>query len=131
MGILLIVIGLAAAGLVVDFVIENDLVSGAAEQSYDLLGTSITLSQAEVVIASAVLGAVALLLFVTGLRLLGGTLGKRRERRRRIKDLERENEELRARQEREAEEATEEHHTVVVPEAPPDRRRQEVPADRD
>ena len=94
MGIALILLGLAAAGLVVDFAIEN-WSDAANEVTFSLFGGSFTATQVEVAIAAAVLGAVAIALCVLGAGLLRGSRGRRRTTRRRISELERENAELR------------------------------------
>ena len=90
MGIVLILLGLVAAGLVVDFALEN-WSAAANEVSFSLFGGSFTATQVEVVIAAAVLGAVAFALCVLGAGLLRGSRGRRRTGQRRIADLEREN----------------------------------------
>lgn len=94
MGIALILIGLLAAGVVVDFVIENDL-AGAPDQTYALFGGTFTLNQTEVVLGAAVLGAFAVLFVMLGLALFRDSWGRRRETRHRVAELERENAQLR------------------------------------
>ena len=94
MGIVLILLGLVAAGLVVDFALEN-WSAAANEVSFSLFGGSFTATQVEVVIAAAVLGAVAISLCVLGAGLLRGNRGRRRTTKRRISELEHENAELR------------------------------------
>ena len=96
MGIALILLGLAAAGLVVDFAVEN-WSSAANEVTFSLLGGSFTATQVEVAIGAAVLGAIAIVLCVLGAGLLRGSRGRRRTTRRRISELEHENAELRDR----------------------------------
>lgn len=95
MGIALILIGLLAAGVVVDFVIENDL-AGAPDQSFALFGGSFTLNQMEVVVGAAVLGAFAVMFLVLGFALFRESWGRRRATRRHMTELERENAELRS-----------------------------------
>jgi len=95
MGMLLILLGLAAAGVVTDFVVENHL-STAPDHPVALLGGSFRLSTPEVVLGGAVLGALAVLLVVLGLGLLRGSWGRRRALKHRVVDLERENTELRS-----------------------------------
>ena len=90
MGIALILFGLFAAGLVVDFAIEN-WSAGAGDLTFALFGGSFTLTQMQVVIGVAVLGAVAVALCVLGARLLRGSRGRRRTAKRRIAELEHEN----------------------------------------
>jgi hypothetical protein len=94
MGIALILLGLAAAGLVVDFAVEN-WSSAANDVSFSLFGGSFTATQVEVAVAAAVLGAIAIALCVLGAGLLRGSRGRRRTVKRRISELERENAELR------------------------------------
>ena len=96
MGILLILLGLAAAGLVVDFAVEN-WSAAANDMTFSLFGGSFTATQVEVVIGAAVLGAIAIALCVLGAGLLRGSHGRRRSTRRRISELERENAALRER----------------------------------
>lgn len=96
MGIVLILLGLAAAGLVVDFAIEN-WSDAANEVTFSLFGGSFTATQVEVAIGAAVLGALAIALCVLGAGLLRGSHGRRRSTRRRISELERENAALRDR----------------------------------
>ena len=94
MGILLILLGLMAAGLVVDFALEN-WSAAANEVSFSLFGGSFSATQVELAIGAAVLGAVAIALCVLGAGLLRGSRGRRRTTKRRISELERENAELR------------------------------------
>ena len=96
MGIALILLGLAAAGLVVDFAIENWSTAGN-EVTFSLFGGSFTATQVEVAIGAAVLGAIAIALCVLGAGLLRGSRGRRRTTKRRITELEHENAELRER----------------------------------
>ena len=96
MGMLLILLGLAAAGLVADFVVENDLTT-APNQTVSLLGGSFKLSLPEMVLGAAVLGALAVFLVMLGLGLLRGSWGRRRALKRQIADLRLENTDLRSR----------------------------------
>ena len=105
MGIALILLGLAAAGLIVDFAVEN-WSSAANEVTFSLFGGSFTATQVEVAIGAAVLGAIAIALCVLGAGLLRGSRGRRRTTRRRISELEHENAALRDR-------PTDEDHPVV------------------
>jgi hypothetical protein len=93
MGILLIVLGLAAAGLVADFVVENDLTT-APDQAMTFLGGSFRFSMPEVVLGAAVVGAIAVLLVILGLGLLRGSWGRRKALKRQIADLRQENADL-------------------------------------
>lgn len=96
MGMLLILLGLAAAGLVADFVIENDLTT-ASEQTVALFGGSFRFSMSEAVLGAAVLGALSVVLVILGAGLLRGSWGRRRSLKRQIADLEEENAALRSR----------------------------------
>jgi hypothetical protein len=95
MGLLLILLGLGAAGLVADYVVENDLTT-APSQAVNLLGGSFSLSQPELVLAAALLGALAVVLVMLGLGLLRGSWGRRRALKRQISDLQLENTDLRS-----------------------------------
>jgi hypothetical protein len=97
MGILLILLGLAAAGLVADFLVENDLAT-APDQTVALLGGSFRLSTPEVVLGAAVLGALSVLLVIVGFGFLRGSWGRRRALKRRVAVLEQENASHRARE---------------------------------
>src|SRR4029453_10009396 len=94
MGIALILLGLVAAGLVVDFAVEN-WSSAANDLAFSLFRGLFTATQVEGAIGAAVLGAVAIALCVLGAGLLRGSRGRRRTTKRRISELERENAELR------------------------------------
>jgi hypothetical protein len=96
MGIALILLGLLAAGVVVDFAVENDL-AGAPERTFSLFGGSFTYNETQVVLGAAVLGALAVLFFVLGIGMSRGSMGRRRALKHRVSDLERENTELRSR----------------------------------
>jgi uncharacterized integral membrane protein len=96
MGIALILLGLLAAGVVVDFAVENDL-AGAPERTFSLFGGSFTFNETQVVLGAAVLGALAVLFVVLGIGMSRGSLGRRRALRHRVTDLERENDALRSR----------------------------------
>jgi hypothetical protein len=96
MGIALILLGLLAAGIVVDFAAEN-WSAGTTDLTFELFGGSFTLTQMQVVLGAAVLGAVAVALCIIGAGLLRGSRGRRRNVRRRVDDLERENEALKQR----------------------------------
>lgn len=96
MGIALILLGLLAAGVVVDFAIENDL-AGAPERTFSLFGGSFTYNETQVVLGAAVLGALAVLFVVLGIGMSRGSVGRRRALKHRMSDLERENNELRSR----------------------------------
>ena len=107
MGIALILLGLLAAGIVVDFAAEN-WSAGTADLTFALFGGSFTLTQMQVILGAAVLGAVAVALCIVGAGLLRGSRGRRRNVRRRVADLERENAALKQRR---VSEPDEEAHT--------------------
>ena len=90
MGVLLVVLGLAGAGVVADYLVENNLTSAPSEP-FTLFGATFNFSRPEVVLASFVLGVLAILFIVLGLGLLRGSWGRRRALKRRISDLEAEN----------------------------------------
>jgi hypothetical protein len=91
----LILLGLLAAGVVVDFAVENDL-AGAPERTFSLFGGSFTFNETQVVLGAAVLGALAVLFLVLGAGMSRGSLGRRRALKHRVSDLERENNDLRS-----------------------------------
>ncbi len=95
MGALLIVLGLAGAAVVADFVVENDLATAPA-QTVALFGGSFRFSMPEAVLGAAVLSALSVFLVIIGLGLLGGTWGRRRALKRQVADLRRENAALQA-----------------------------------
>ena len=114
MGIALILLGLLAAGIVVDFAAEN-WSAGTADLTFELFGGSFTLTQMQVVLGAAVLGAVAVALCIVGAGLLRGSRGRRRNVRRRVADLERENAALKQRRASEPDhEAHSDDRTVIV-----------------
>jgi len=97
MGMLLILLGLVAAGVVADFLVENDLAT-APDQTVALFGGSFQLSTPEVVLGAAVLGALSVLLVILGVGFLRGSWGRRRVLKRRVAVLEQENASHRARE---------------------------------
>ena len=114
MVIALILLGLLAAGIVVDFAAEN-WSAGTADLTFELFGGSFTLTQMQVVLGAAVLGAVAVALCIVGAGLLRGSRGRRRNVRRRVADLERENAALKQRRVSEPdEEAHADDRPVIV-----------------
>ena len=99
---------------VVDFAAEN-WSAGTADLTFELFGGSFTLTQMQVVLSAAVLGAVAVALCIVGAGLLRGSRGRRRTVRRRIADLERENAALKQRRVSEPdEEAHSDDRPVIV-----------------
>ena len=113
MGIALILLGLVAAGLVVDFAAEN-WSAGAPDLTFSMFGSSFTATQVQVAIGAAVLGAIAIALCVLGAGFLRGSRGRRRTAKRRISDLERENAALRERRHDEADEVVHVDHREAV-----------------
>ena len=95
MGILFILLGLAAAGLVADFGVENDLTT-APSQTVSLLGGSFALSLPGLVLGAAVLGALAVVFVMLGLGLLRGSWGRRKALKNQVADLRLENTALRS-----------------------------------
>ncbi len=94
MGVLLMILGLASAGLVADFVIENHLATAPVE-SFNLIGTTVSVSVPVLVLAAFVAGALTLMLMRVGMTLAEKRRAKRRALRRRVTDLETENANLR------------------------------------
>jgi hypothetical protein len=95
MGVVLILLGLVAAGVVADFVVENELTT-AARESFELFGGSFDLSRPQLVLVAAVLGAVAVLFVILGLGVVRGSWGRRRSLKQRMAELESENTSLRS-----------------------------------
>jgi hypothetical protein len=82
--VLLILLGIALAGVVADFVIEND-VATAATQPFALFGATIELSTPALVAIAFGLGILAMLLVFAGVR--RARRGRRRLLQQRIEDL--------------------------------------------
>jgi len=78
MGIVLFLLGLATAGAVADFAIENGLAT-APDQAFRVFGQTAHLSTTELTVAGAILGAATVILIVLGAALLGHWVGRRRE----------------------------------------------------
>lgn len=95
MGIVLILLGLVSAGLVADFLVENHL-GTAPSQSVELLGSSVRLSSANLVLVAFIAGVAFVLLVALGIRLVRRSRDRRRVLKRQLGDLERENSELRS-----------------------------------
>jgi hypothetical protein len=98
MGILLMILGLASAGLVADFVLENHLTSAPVE-SFTVLGSSFNVSVPALVLGAFVAGALTLILLRSGMTFMGQRRTRRRALKRRLADLERENATLRTKRE--------------------------------
>ena len=84
MGVLMIILSLAAAGVVADYIAENDLLT-APNHAIALFGSNITVS---VVIVPFALGALAAALFVIGMGLIRGSSDNWRAMKRRVAELE-------------------------------------------
>ena len=80
MGIVLLILGLGAAGVIADFLVENGLGEGP-DRTFELFGTTFQMSTTEVVLGAAILGAIAITLVAIGLGVMGVELGRRRDRR--------------------------------------------------
>jgi len=120
MGLLLIFLGLLTAGVVADYIAENDLLT-APNDTVTLFGTHITVSGAGPIVAAFLAGVITLLLIVIGIGLLRGSWGRRRALKHRITELEWQNTELRSRERlREAVEATHAQQVLQVPEPEPE-----------
>jgi hypothetical protein len=96
-GVLLVVLGLASVGLVADYLVENELMSAPAD-SFSLFGATFELSEPELVLVAAILGAAAVVFVMLGVGLLRGSWGRRRALKQRVADLERENAEVLSRE---------------------------------
>ena len=107
MGVLLMILGVASAGLVADFVLENHLASAPVE-SFTVLGSSFDVSVPALVPGAFVAGALTLILVKAGMTLAGQRRTRRRDLKRRLAALERENATLRST-----------HEDVSHPEAQP------------
>ena len=95
MGIAFILLGLFAAGVVVDLVVGNGLSGDPTHVS--LFSGSFTFSESQLVIGAALLGAVSVFLVILGIGFLRGSWGRRRALKHRIKELDAEITALRAR----------------------------------
>src|ERR671914_634027 len=80
MGVVLLILGLSAAGVIADFLVENGLGEGP-DRTFELFGMTFQMSTTEVVLGAAILGAIAITLVAIGLGVMGVELGRRRERR--------------------------------------------------
>ena len=125
MGVLLILLGIATAGVLADFLIEND-VATAATQSFSLFGTTIDLSVPALVAIAFGLGVLAVLLIFAGVR------RSRRARRhllqQRIEDLQDQNARLATKRNLEAVIRVPESEPVETPPPPVDVVEEDKPA---
>jgi len=87
-GVLLILLGIALAGVLADFLVENDVATAAAQQ-FSLFGVTIELSTPALVAIGFGVGALAVLLVLGGVRRF--RRGRRRQLKQRIEDLQDEN----------------------------------------
>ena len=94
MGLVFVVIGLLITGVIVDFAIENEVV-GSPERMFELFGGTFTLGDTQLVLAAAVIGALAIAFVFLGSAIARGSHDRRRTLRRRVRTLERENQDLR------------------------------------
>ena len=94
MGLVFVLIGLFITGVIVDFAIENEVV-GSPERTFELFGGTFTLGETQLVLAAAVIGALAVAFVFLGLAMARGSHDRRRTLRRRVRTLERENQDLR------------------------------------
>ena len=108
MGVLLILLGIATAGVLADFLIEND-VATAATQSFSLFGTTIELSVPALVAIAFGLGVLTVLLIFAGVR--RSRRARRQLLQQRIEDLQDQNARLATKQNLEA--------VIRVPESEP------------
>jgi len=95
MGLVFVLVGALIAGVIVDFAIENEFV-GSTERTFELFGGTFTFGETQLVVAAAVLGAIAVAFVFLGLAMARGSHDRRRTLRRRVRTLERENQDLRA-----------------------------------
>ena len=96
MGLVFVLIGLLITGVIVDFAIENEVI-GSPERTFELFGGTFTLGETQLVLAAAVIGALAVAFVFLGLAMARGSHDRRRTLRRRVRALERENQDLRSR----------------------------------
>ena len=95
MGLVFVLIGLLITGVIVDFAIENEVV-GSPERTFELFGGTFTLGETQLVLAAAVIGALAVAFVFLGFAMARGSHDRRRTLRRRVRTLERENQDLRS-----------------------------------
>lgn len=108
MGVFLILLGIVLAGVLADFLVEND-VATAATQPFTLFGTSIELSVPMLVAIAFGVGVLAVLLLLAGVRRF--RRGRRRLMQQRIEDLRDQNARLATQRNLEA--------VIHIPEAEP------------
>jgi hypothetical protein len=119
MGVLMIILSLAAAGVVADYIAENDLLT-APNHAITLFGSNITVSGVAVVIVPFALGALAAALFVIGMGLIRGSSDNWRAMKRRVAELEWEITSLRSKLRLSEVVKAEKQRHIQLPEAEPE-----------
>ncbi len=94
MAVVLLILGLMSAGVTVDFLVENH-VARAQAHSFMLFGSTVQLSDPALVLLGFALGVLTILFLGLALR-LRRRHGSRRRMGRRVRELERENDQLRS-----------------------------------
>lgn len=125
MGVLLILLGIATAGVLADFLIEND-VATAATQSFSLFGTTIELSVPALVAIAFGLGVLTVLLIFAGVR--RSRRARRQLLQQRIEDLQDQNARLATKRNLEAVIRVPESEPVETPPPPVDVAEEDKPA---
>jgi hypothetical protein len=116
LGLLLILLGLLAAGVVADFIIENHLIF-APNQVITMFGTKAEVSGLAPVFSAFALGALAVFLVFVGIGVIRGVWGRHHSYKQRIAELEWENTELRSRERlTQVVQAEHERHITKLPE---------------
>ena len=119
LGVLMIILSVASAGVVADYIAENDLLT-APNQSIALFGSHVTVSGVAVVIVPFALGALAAALFVIGMGLLRGSSDNWRAMKRRVAELEWEITSLRSKLRLSEVVKAEKQRHIQLPEAEPE-----------
>ena len=125
MGVLLILLGIATAGVLADFLIEND-VATAATQSFSLFGTTIEVSVPALVAIAFGLGVLTVLLIFAGVR--RSRRARRQLLQQRIEDLQDQNARLATKRNLEAVIRVPESEPVQTPPPPVDVVEEDKPA---
>ena len=125
MGVLLILLGIATAGVLADFLIEND-VATAATQSFSLFGTTIELSVPALVAIAFGLGVLTVLLIFAGVR--RSRRARRQLLQQRIEDLQDQNARLATKRNLEAVIRVPESEPIPTPPPPVDVVEEDKPA---
>jgi hypothetical protein len=119
LGVLMIVLSLASAGVVADYIAENDLLT-APNQSIALFGSHVAVSGVAVVIVPFALGALSAALFVIGMGLIRGSSDNWRAMKRRVAELEWEITSLRSKLRLSEVVKAEKQRHIQLPEAEPE-----------